>query len=88
MWRKDQDMHLKRRFAAVGEAVPDRNGSTVKPLSAGTTRIISLRQRGPAADVISPEDDGNSRVTAVLQEMVEQVRELVATVDSLRAQMK
>jgi len=88
MWRKDEDMHLKRRAARLAEAVAHRNGTTVKPLSAEVPRIISLRQRGEPADVIFPEGDRNRRLTAVLQDMAEQVRELARTVDSLRGEMR
>ena len=81
-------MNLKRRAALVSEASADRSGTNVKPLSAQTPRLISLSQRGHSTNIAPAESDGSDRVTAVLQEMAEQVRQLAATVDSLRGEIK
>lgn len=81
-------MHLKRRIGPVSDAVGHRTGATLKPLSAPTSNVVPLDGRSGPSTLNEPERQPLSSFSAVLQHMAEQVRQLAATLDSLRREVK
>ena len=81
-------MHLRRRTEPAGEDIAGRVATTLKPLSPPPSRLIALGRHDEPRASIQTEQGGNNRITAVLQEMAEQVRLLAASVDSLRGSIK
>jgi hypothetical protein len=85
--QKGARVNFKRRSAPVSKAMADGPGTTLKPLSAPVPIIFPMGEPNGSSTVTS-ERGGVSRVRDVLHDMTEQVRQLAATIDSLRREMR